>query len=567
MISFKDSFEYDINHSIEGQDILSQYDLKGEIFSSDDTVIYEVNHKISGDIRLLKAIRLKDHLVFDMDKIMPLHHKGIAKVYDHSSSNKFLYLIKDYIQGIDLESYIESKGPMTERQMKTMILKVCETLNYLHDFDGKSLIYRDLKPSNIIITENQEPILIDTITVREVKENQASDTYYVGSRGYSAPEQFGYMQSSPRADIYSLGATMYYMVSGKPPENSDDFKEQVKHLTKISKRLRQVIGKATCFNPKDRYGNIDDLRSALTSSFSKKWLILPAACLLVFVLAYQIISRSESPIEPVSDNQLAGAFEEDTSEGKSTEDQVIEKLLDLDLDLITPIEEGLTLSLSEENSMKIAFNRELMSEEHKQFKYISATTRGMNYTFDDLSGLIYDSVVLKHGFAMYQDGGYVSSLRENNNLAIIIYDAVKQPIGYYFVNNIKLNTRGGALLDVTSLRSMDDINMNKIPLIEEGVSYKLLEDNVIEVVVDKSLLSDVQKDLTHIVVTTSERTYYRTNFKHEIFGSIVSGYSLEEYKEEGIKRQLGGDRNVCVVIYNEDRVPLGYYLINDIVIE
>lgn len=124
MISFRDSFEYDINHTEAGQSIIKRYDLCDEVFTSDDTNIYILKEIETGEKQLLKAIRLKPNIEFDIEKVMRVNHEGIAKIYEYYTSENYLYLIKEFVEGIDVENYIKLNGPMNENNMISLIIVV-----------------------------------------------------------------------------------------------------------------------------------------------------------------------------------------------------------------------------------------------------------------------------------------------------------------------------------------------------------------------------------------------------------------------------------------------------------
>ena len=142
-------------------------------------------------------------------------------------------------------------------------LQLIEVIKYLHNPE-RNIVYRDIKPDNIIIDHEDNLYLIDLETIRTYKKEQESDTVAIVTKGYAAPEQYGYSQTDGRADIYSIGATLFYMLLGKPLVtfwlNS---LEQSKNLdvdyNRLSKKWRYIINKCTKFNPDDRYENISKL--------------------------------------------------------------------------------------------------------------------------------------------------------------------------------------------------------------------------------------------------------------------------------------------------------------------
>jgi eukaryotic-like serine/threonine-protein kinase len=147
-----------------------------------------------------------------------LMHPNMPRIYDHFSEAGRWYLIMDFIEGTTLEQYLNKskQGYLPVEEVIDTGIQLCTVLDYLHTRQPP-IIFRDLKPDNIIRTSNGHLYLIDFGIARHFKPGQLTDTIPFGSVGYAAPEQYGRMQTSPRADIYSLGATLHQMLSGHSP--------------------------------------------------------------------------------------------------------------------------------------------------------------------------------------------------------------------------------------------------------------------------------------------------------------------------------------------------------------
>ncbi len=147
-----------------------------------------------------------------------LMHPNIPRIYDHFSEDGRWYLLMDFIEGPTLEEYLTNwaEGYMPLEEVITIGIQLCTALDYLHTRQPP-IIFRDLKPANIIRMPNGQLVLIDFGIARHFKLGQLRDTIPFGSVGYAAPEQYGKVQTSPRADIYSLGATLHQLLSGHNP--------------------------------------------------------------------------------------------------------------------------------------------------------------------------------------------------------------------------------------------------------------------------------------------------------------------------------------------------------------
>jgi len=150
-----------------------------------------------------------------------LKHEHLPHIYEHFSENDRWYLVMDYIEGETLESRFEKArdGSLPLVMALQIALQLCNVLEYLHTRQPP-IIFRDLKPSNIILTPEGSLFLVDFGIARHFKPGQAKDTIAFGSPGYAAPEQYGKTQTTPRADIYSLGSILHQMLSGHDPSLS-----------------------------------------------------------------------------------------------------------------------------------------------------------------------------------------------------------------------------------------------------------------------------------------------------------------------------------------------------------
>lgn len=143
-----------------------------------------------------------------------LKHRGVPRVYEHFTDAENWYLVMDYIKGETLEETLKqlSAGKLPLHEALETGAQLCDVLNYLH---RQEVIFRDVKPANIMRTAQGRVYLIDFGIARRYDRRKARDTTPLGSPGYAAPEQYGTAQSSPRTDIYGLGATLLTLTTGK----------------------------------------------------------------------------------------------------------------------------------------------------------------------------------------------------------------------------------------------------------------------------------------------------------------------------------------------------------------
>ncbi len=150
-----------------------------------------------------------------------LQHPNLPSIFDHFEENGRWYLVMSFIQGETLSAYLrhtrDGKLPLAEALQ--IGIQLCTVLDYLHS-QSPPIIFRDLKPSNIMRTASGHIYLIDFGIARHFKQGQAKDTAAYGSMGYAPPEQYGTAQTKPRSDIYSLGTTLFQLVTGHDPASS-----------------------------------------------------------------------------------------------------------------------------------------------------------------------------------------------------------------------------------------------------------------------------------------------------------------------------------------------------------
>ncbi len=149
--------------------------------------------------------------------LVDLSHSNLPRIYDQFAEGRRWYLVMDFIEGQTLEELLNiTNQPLPLEQVLYIGIELSTVLNYLHT-RYPPIIFRDLKPSNIMLTPGEHLYLIDFGIARHFKPGQTKDTIAFGTLGYAAPEQFGKAQTTPRADIYSLGAILHQLITGNDP--------------------------------------------------------------------------------------------------------------------------------------------------------------------------------------------------------------------------------------------------------------------------------------------------------------------------------------------------------------
>ncbi len=211
--------------------------------------IKEVRKDAVADFRVVRQ-----SLITETDLLKELSHPYLPSIVDVIDEEGRFLIVMDYIEGNTLEKALNLMGAQPQDYVIEWGIQLCDVLEYLHT-RKPAIIYRDLKPGNIMLRPDGTITLIDFGTAREFKEQKSTDTSYLGTRGYAAPEQFGGMgQTDARTDIYCLGATLYHLVTGhNPSEPPYEFYPIRYWNQQLSPGLEYIINKCIQNNPDDRY--------------------------------------------------------------------------------------------------------------------------------------------------------------------------------------------------------------------------------------------------------------------------------------------------------------------------
>lgn len=212
----------------------------------------------TGQIRLANFER-------EASLLATLSHPGIPKIYDFFSSNGRVYLVLEFIDGRDLETQLELRGSaMMEEDVVSWAVQICDVLEYLHGHQPQPIIFRDMKPSNIIVKADGKVTLID-FGIAKVFQSDKRGTM-IGTEGYAPPEQYRGL-AEPRGDIYALGATMHHLLSNSDPRTQTPFTFHERPIRKfnarVSEYLESTILRAVEYDIERRWPSASAFRQAL----------------------------------------------------------------------------------------------------------------------------------------------------------------------------------------------------------------------------------------------------------------------------------------------------------------
>ncbi len=196
-----------------------------------------------------------------------LSYPAIPQVFDYFTQDTRSYLVLEYISGKDLEAQIaDTEGFFTEAQVIPWAIQICDVLTFLHSHKPRPIIFRDLKPSNIMLDDYHRIRLVD-FGIAKLFQSGDKGTM-IGTEGYSPPEQYRGI-AEPRGDIYALGATLHHILSKQDPrlEPPFSFRDRPIHTTNpvVSRALVNIIDKALDYDINKRWGSAEEFKRALLS--------------------------------------------------------------------------------------------------------------------------------------------------------------------------------------------------------------------------------------------------------------------------------------------------------------
>jgi outer membrane protein assembly factor BamB/tRNA A-37 threonylcarbamoyl transferase component Bud32 len=194
-----------------------------------------------------------------------LSHPSIPRIYDYFTQDERSYLVLEFIHGKDLEAILsESQELFPVEQVVGWAIELCDVLDYLHTHKPEPIIFRDMKPSNVMINQHGRIVLIDFGIAKAFQHGQKGTM--MGTEGYSPPEQYR-GEGSPVGDIYALGATLHHILTRKDPQKEPPFTFAERPIREfnpqVSPELEAVIKKALEYLPEDRYQSAKEMKEAL----------------------------------------------------------------------------------------------------------------------------------------------------------------------------------------------------------------------------------------------------------------------------------------------------------------
>jgi outer membrane protein assembly factor BamB len=200
-----------------------------------------------------------------------LRHPAIPRIYDYFTINDKAYLVLEFVQGKNLEQVIsETEGFFSQEQVLSWAVEICDVLDYLHSHEPEPIIFRDVKPSNIMSTLQNHISLVD-FGIAKVFDSGQQNTM-IGTQGYSPPDQYR-GEATQKVDIYALGATLHHLLTLNDPQLEAPFSFSERDIQKInpnvSPELVAVVERALAYDPADRYESAAEMKVDLMTVANK----------------------------------------------------------------------------------------------------------------------------------------------------------------------------------------------------------------------------------------------------------------------------------------------------------
>ena len=201
-------------------------------------------------------------LIAEANLIKALDHAAIPRIVEIINRDDTVFIVRDYIEGEPMNKILKDFGSQPQASVLEWMFQLCDVLDYLHNHTPK-IIYRDMKPANIMLVSDGSLRLIDFGIAKEIKSSSDYSGECTGTKGFAPPEQFRKDRNTDeRSDIYALGMTVYQLATGVSPAGAMFNKETPIHEinSSYSVAFSEIISKCIQENPEDRFKNCSELR-------------------------------------------------------------------------------------------------------------------------------------------------------------------------------------------------------------------------------------------------------------------------------------------------------------------
>ena len=539
-----------------GSLIDGKYKILSKIGQGGMSVVYLALNEKANKSWAIKEVRkdgvknfeiIKQGLVAETDILKKLNHKSLPSIVDIIENDDNFLIVMDYIEGNPLSNYIEEYGAQPQEDVIRWGMELCDVLGYLHS-RVPPIIYRDMKPSNIMLRPDKSLVLIDFGTAREFKRERVEDTVCLGTQGYAAPEQFGgHGQTDARTDIYCLGATLYHLLTNhNPAEPPYEIYPIRKWNPELSSGLEKIILKCTKRDPDERYQNCNELYYALEhyneldNKYRKKQLRRLRLFIAAVVLCF--ISGATALFGKLKENSLT-----EQTYDRFIKDAVMEEQLD---DRIDSYMSAIELDPSRSDAFDSILNLYLEDgvyneEEDKKMRSILSDLDEDGVTYEERfseNRIGYSHFAYNMGMAYWYSYGFVNedtkeiSYTREYNIATRWFEKVESnsenikefsnaeiygKIGLYYSQLGKVNKAGDSEIsyttyweDLITLYNNDSTNQITRLYLDKEIIYQIVNSSshYKEEGMDKekllTMIEDVSTEVSKVQIDENNRALY-----------------------------------------------------------
>ncbi len=250
-----------MNKIVKGRYVLKEYIARGGM--GEVWLCFDIVMKVNWAIKIIKNLTMntviKGEYLKEVEILKHINHPSIPKVKDYIVELPYHYIVMEYIDGITLYHKVEKEGKQEENHVLNWGLELCDILLYLHSMSPSPIIYKDLKPDNIILDKNERLKLVDFGISCYQTSSECFIGPFLGTPGYASPEQIRLGILDTRSDIYNFGTTLLFLLTGNTYSGCFPNHE----LQHISKPLCDCLKRCLMHRPSKRYQTMDELKKEL----------------------------------------------------------------------------------------------------------------------------------------------------------------------------------------------------------------------------------------------------------------------------------------------------------------
>ena len=374
-------------------------------------------------------------LLAEANMMKRLDHPALPRIVDIIDNGITIYVVMDYIEGESLDKILDEYGAQSEEKVINWAKQLCDALSYLHS-QKPPIIYRDMKPANVMLKPEGNIKIIDFGIAREYKEQSLSDTTVLGTKGYAPPEQYS-GQTDARSDIFALGMTMHHLLTGLDPRGGEAYAPVRMWNPELSEGIEIIIDKCVEPAPENRYQNCEDLLydlnhpELITQGYKKKQKsklnkFIAAASITVLCAVTSLGCRIASTTINKNDYNILVSHSEATSLENKVESckkaiEIYPEKMDAYLRILEAYESAGKFSKKENDEFLALYNA------HKdKFDMKSADVARLNYKI----GMMY------FNYYVNADGNYDYSERVQKAFSFFSANHENQQISDEFENKV-----------------------------------------------------------------------------------------------------------------------------------